>query len=117
MFTIVTSVPRAVRQVHRERLRDEVTFPDRQQPHQYPRGGRGDSRTRSRRRGIDGGPLADPDLPKTKPVTRTIITCIACNRLPRSRVRRKKVSCLLNPRAGRETTLTLGPTRRAGGSR
>ncbi|UHJ54302.1 NADPH-dependent 2,4-dienoyl-CoA reductase [Mycolicibacterium fortuitum] len=43
-----------------------------------------------------------------------INTCIACNQacLDHAFVH-KKVSCLLNPRAGRETTLILGPTRKA----
>lgn len=43
-----------------------------------------------------------------------INTCIACNQacLDHAFVH-KKVSCLLNPRAGHETTLVLGPTRRA----
>ena len=43
-----------------------------------------------------------------------INTCIACNQacLDHAFVH-KKVSCLLNPRAGRETSLTLGPTRHA----
>ncbi|KAA0095311.1 NADPH-dependent 2,4-dienoyl-CoA reductase [Mycolicibacterium sp. P1-18] len=42
-----------------------------------------------------------------------INTCIACNQacLDHAFVH-KTVSCLLNPRAGHETTLTLGPTRR-----
>ncbi|MGH3970593.1 MAG: FAD-dependent oxidoreductase, partial [Mycobacterium sp.] len=43
-----------------------------------------------------------------------INTCIACNQacLDHAFVH-KSVSCLLNPRAGRETTLVLGPVRRA----
>ncbi|WP_029115911.1 NADPH-dependent 2,4-dienoyl-CoA reductase [Mycobacterium sp. URHB0044] len=43
-----------------------------------------------------------------------INTCIACNQacLDHAFVH-KTVSCLLNPRAGHETTLVLGPTRRA----
>jgi len=43
-----------------------------------------------------------------------INTCIACNQACLDHAfARKTVSCLLNPRAGHETTLTLSPTRRA----
>ena len=43
-----------------------------------------------------------------------INTCIACNQACLDHVFvHKTVSCLLNPRAGRETTLTLQPTRSA----
>lgn len=60
--------------------------------------------------------LSDPDwvLKATEERTDEINTCIACNQacLDHAFVH-KKVSCLLNPRAGRETTLVLTPTRRA----
>ncbi|OBK26594.1 NADPH-dependent 2,4-dienoyl-CoA reductase [Mycobacterium asiaticum] len=43
-----------------------------------------------------------------------INTCIACNQACLDHAFAKKmVSCLLNPRAGRETTLVLSPTQRA----
>ncbi len=42
-----------------------------------------------------------------------INTCISCNQACLDHAfARKTVSCLLNPRAGHETTLVLGPTRR-----
>lgn len=60
--------------------------------------------------------LSDPDwVNKAAADTADEInTCIACNQacLDHAFVH-KNVSCLLNPRAGRETTLTLSPTRRA----
>ncbi|RZK84298.1 MAG: FAD-dependent oxidoreductase, partial [Rhodococcus sp. (in: high G+C Gram-positive bacteria)] len=60
--------------------------------------------------------LADPDwVRKAEAGTPDEInTCIACNQacLDHAFVR-KHVSCLLNPRAGRETELTLSPTRAA----
>ncbi|WP_029108041.1 NADPH-dependent 2,4-dienoyl-CoA reductase [Mycobacterium sp. URHD0025] len=60
--------------------------------------------------------LSDPDwvLKAAEQRADEINTCIACNQacLDHAFVH-KKVSCLLNPRAGRETTLTLSPTRRA----
>ena len=59
--------------------------------------------------------LADPDWvhKATADAADEINTCIACNQACLDQVfAHKTVSCLLNPRAGRETTLTLGPTRR-----
>jgi 2,4-dienoyl-CoA reductase (NADPH2) len=60
--------------------------------------------------------LADPDWVRKAAADAAdeINTCIACNQacLDHAFVH-KTVSCLLNPRAGRETTLVLGPTRRA----
>ena len=60
--------------------------------------------------------LSDPDwVNKAAADTADEInTCIACNQacLDHAFVH-KNVSCLLNPRAGRETTLLLSPTRRA----
>jgi 2,4-dienoyl-CoA reductase (NADPH2) len=59
--------------------------------------------------------LADPDWvdKATAGAADEINTCIACNQacLDHAFVH-KTVSCLLNPRAGHETTLTLRPTRR-----
>lgn len=59
--------------------------------------------------------LADPDWVNKaeRGASDEINTCIACNQacLDHAFVH-KQVSCLLNPRAGRETTLILPPTRR-----
>lgn len=59
--------------------------------------------------------LADPDWVRKAADGRAdeINTCIACNQacLDHAFVH-KKVSCLVNPRAGHETTLVLGPVRR-----
>ena len=61
--------------------------------------------------------LSDPDwVAKAQAdAADEINTCIACNQacLDHAFVH-KTVSCLLNPRAGHETDLVLGPTRRAG---
>ena len=60
--------------------------------------------------------LSDPDWVLKAAADRAdeINTCIACNQacLDHAFVH-KNVSCLLNPRAGRETELVLGPTRLA----
>ncbi|WP_422627232.1 NADPH-dependent 2,4-dienoyl-CoA reductase [Rhodococcus sp. (in: high G+C Gram-positive bacteria)] len=60
--------------------------------------------------------LADPDWVRkaTAGTPDEINTCIACNQacLDHAFVN-KRVSCLLNPRAGRETELLLAPTRRS----
>ena len=59
--------------------------------------------------------LSDPDWVNKAEADAAdeINTCIACNQacLDHAFVH-KTVSCLLNPRAGHETTLTLGPTKR-----
>jgi 2,4-dienoyl-CoA reductase (NADPH2) len=59
--------------------------------------------------------LSDPDWVRkaTEDAADEINTCIACNQacLDHAFVH-KTVSCLLNPRAGHETKLVLGPTRR-----
>jgi 2,4-dienoyl-CoA reductase (NADPH2) len=60
--------------------------------------------------------LSDPDwvLKAAADTADEINTCIACNQACLDHAfAHKNVSCLLNPRAGRETTLTLSPTRRA----
>ncbi|WP_137145549.1 NADPH-dependent 2,4-dienoyl-CoA reductase [Mycolicibacterium sp. CR10] len=60
--------------------------------------------------------LADPNWvhKATADAADEINTCISCNQACLDHVFvHKTVSCLLNPRAGHETTLTLGPTRRA----
>jgi 2,4-dienoyl-CoA reductase (NADPH2) len=60
--------------------------------------------------------LSDPDWVRkaSEDAADQINTCIACNQacLDHAFVH-KTVSCLLNPRAGHETTLVLGPTKRA----
>ncbi len=58
--------------------------------------------------------LADPDFVNKAAAGRgdEINTCIACNQACLDHVfENKKASCLVNPRAGNETTLVLGPTR------
>ncbi|MDY6999809.1 MAG: NADPH-dependent 2,4-dienoyl-CoA reductase, partial [Actinomycetota bacterium] len=60
--------------------------------------------------------LADPDWVRKAAAGAAdeINTCISCNQACLDHVfSHKTVSCLLNPRAGHETTLMLGPTRRA----
>jgi 2,4-dienoyl-CoA reductase (NADPH2) len=59
--------------------------------------------------------LADPDFVNKAAAGRAdeINTCIACNQACLDHVfSNRKASCLVNPRACRETTLVLGPTRR-----
>ncbi|WP_037368926.1 NADPH-dependent 2,4-dienoyl-CoA reductase [Amycolatopsis orientalis] len=60
--------------------------------------------------------LADPDWIRKAETGRTdeINTCIACNQACLDHAfSRKPVSCMVNPRAGHETTLNLLPARRA----
>ncbi|WP_206783947.1 FAD-dependent oxidoreductase [Amycolatopsis sp. MtRt-6] len=60
--------------------------------------------------------LADPEWIRKAESGREdeINTCIACNQACLDHAfQRKLVSCMVNPRAGHETTLTLAPTRRA----
>ncbi|KLO30731.1 NADPH-dependent 2,4-dienoyl-CoA reductase [Mycobacterium haemophilum] len=60
--------------------------------------------------------LSDPEWVHKSATDRSeeINTCIACNQACLDHAFAKKmVSCLLNPRAGRETQLVLSPTRRA----
>ncbi len=60
--------------------------------------------------------LSDPDwvAKAAADAADEINTCIACNQACLDHAfAHKTVSCLVNPRAGHETTLTLGPTRRA----
>ena len=60
--------------------------------------------------------LADPDFVNKAAAGRAdeINTCIACNQACLDHVfQNRKASCLVNPRACRETTLVLGPTKRA----
>ncbi len=60
--------------------------------------------------------LADPDFVEKAAAGRSdeINTCIACNQACLDHAfRNERASCLVNPRACRETTLVLGPTQRA----
>ncbi|MCV7046337.1 NADPH-dependent 2,4-dienoyl-CoA reductase [Mycobacterium frederiksbergense] len=60
--------------------------------------------------------LSDPDWVRkaSEDAADQINTCIACNQACLDHAfAHKTVSCLLNPRAGHETTLVLGPTRHA----
>ncbi|GAC57596.1 2,4-dienoyl-CoA reductase [Gordonia hirsuta DSM 44140 = NBRC 16056] len=116
--TIVTSVPRGAFVKFTERLRDVVDIPliasNRINTPEFAEEilerGRVDAVSMARPL------LADPDFANKAAEGRAdeINTCIACNQacLDHAFVG-KKVSCLLNPRAGRETVLTLGQTRTA----
>ncbi|MCR6489756.1 NADPH-dependent 2,4-dienoyl-CoA reductase [Amycolatopsis sp. OK19-0408] len=60
--------------------------------------------------------LADPEWVRKAETGREdeINTCIACNQACLDHAfKRKLVSCMVNPRAGHETKLTLAPTRRS----
>lgn len=60
--------------------------------------------------------LADPEWIRKAETGREdeINTCIACNQACLDHAfKRKLVSCMVNPRAGHETTLTLSPARRS----
>ncbi|WP_306529574.1 oxidoreductase [Corynebacterium bovis] len=115
--TIVTSVPRAAFVRFTERLRDEVDIPliasNRINTPEVAEEilARGLVDAVSMARPL----LADPAFVDKAREGRAdeINTCIACNQacLDHAFVG-KKVSCLVNPRAGRETTLTLTPARR-----
>ncbi|WP_132993733.1 NADPH-dependent 2,4-dienoyl-CoA reductase [Gordonia zhaorongruii] len=116
--TIVTSVPRGAFVKFTERLRDVVSIPliasNRINTPDFAEeilaNGKVDAVSMARPL------LADPDFVNKSRAGRDdeINTCIGCNQacLDHAFVG-KKVSCLLNPRAGRETVLTLGATRTA----
>ncbi|MGB3301626.1 MAG: NADPH-dependent 2,4-dienoyl-CoA reductase [Gordonia sp. (in: high G+C Gram-positive bacteria)] len=116
--TIVTSVPRAAFVKFTERLRDVVDIPliasnrinTPEVAEEILERGKVDAVSMARPL------LADPDFVNKARDGRAdeINTCIGCNQacLDHAFVG-KKVSCLLNPRAGRETVLTLGATRTA----
>ncbi|MGV9864556.1 FAD-dependent oxidoreductase [Rhodococcus koreensis] len=116
--TIVTSVPRAAFADITGKLEKHVTIPVAASNRiNMPEVAeeiltRGDAQLISMARPM----LADPDwVRKAEAGTPDQInTCIACNQacLDHAFVR-KHVSCLLNPRAGRETELKLSPTRTA----
>lgn len=116
--TIVTSVPRGAFVKFTERLRDEVSIPliaanrinTPELAEEILDRGRVDAIQMARPF------LADPHLANKAGEGRAdeINTCIGCNQacLDHAFVG-KHVSCLVNPQAGRETTLILGPTRKA----
>ncbi|MBY6686269.1 NADPH-dependent 2,4-dienoyl-CoA reductase [Rhodococcus sp. BP-149] len=116
--TIVTSVPRAAFIDFTRRLTEVVTVP-------VAAANRINMPEVAERLLADGSAhlvslarpmLADPDwLLKARNGRRDEInTCIACNQACLDHVFvHRKASCLLNPRAGRETELVLSPTRSA----
>ncbi|MFF0814493.1 FAD-dependent oxidoreductase [Rhodococcus sp. NPDC003318] len=115
--TIVTSVPRAAFTEFTERLAREVRIPvcasNRINMPETAEAilSRGDAQLISTARPL----LADPDWVNKAAADRgdEINTCIACNQACLDHAfANKHVSCLLNPRAGRETELVLSPTRR-----
>ncbi|MFI9814938.1 NADPH-dependent 2,4-dienoyl-CoA reductase [Saccharothrix variisporea] len=116
--TIVTSVPRAAFAHVTARLKPHVTIPvvtsNRINMPQVAEEvlARGDADMVSMARPF----LADPEWVRKAESGRVdeINTCIACNQACLDHTfALKKASCMVNPRAGRETTLTLLPTRRA----
>ncbi|WP_345342603.1 NADPH-dependent 2,4-dienoyl-CoA reductase [Rhodococcus olei] len=115
--TIVTSVPRAAFVEFTERLAREVSIPvcasNRINMPETAEEilARGDAQLVSAARPL----LADPEWVTKAAADRRdeINTCIACNQACLDHAfANKQVSCLLNPRAGRETELVLSPTRR-----
>jgi 2,4-dienoyl-CoA reductase (NADPH2) len=115
--TIVTSVPRAAFSGITARFRPEVGIPvvtsNRINMPQVAEEvlARGDADLVSMARPF----LADPNwvLKATTGRADEINTCIACNQACLDHAFVKlKASCMVNPRAGRETELTLTPTRR-----
>ncbi|MEO7423110.1 MAG: FAD-dependent oxidoreductase, partial [Ornithinibacter sp.] len=115
--TIVTSVPRAAFASYAGRLKDHVSIP-------VVATNRINMPDVAESVLADGGAdlvsmarpfLADPEWVRKAEESRAdeINTCIACNQacLDHSFVN-KRATCLVNPRAGYETELVLGPTRR-----
>ncbi|MEV0065726.1 NADPH-dependent 2,4-dienoyl-CoA reductase [Amycolatopsis sp. NPDC050768] len=116
--TIVTSVPRAAFTWVTGKLKPHVSIPvvtsNRINMPQVAEEAlaRGDADLVSLARPF----LADPSWVRKAEEGREdeINTCIACNQACLDHAfSRKPVSCLVNPRAGHETTLVLSPTRRA----
>ena len=112
--TIVTSVPRAAFAPLTERLRMNVDVPviasnrihDPAVAEQVLAAGQADLISMARPL------LADPHLPRklTEGRASQVVPCIACNQACLDRVfDGKRASCLMNPRAGRETELVLTP--------
>ncbi|AGP31075.1 NADPH-dependent 2,4-dienoyl-CoA reductase [Corynebacterium terpenotabidum] len=116
--TIVTSVPRGAFVKFTERLRDEVSIPliasNRINTPEVAE----DILTHRR---VDAVSMARPFLADADFMVKAaagraeeINTCIGCNQACLDHIFvGKKVSCLVNPRAGRETRLVLSPTRAA----
>lgn len=116
--TIVTSVPRAAFVKYTERLREAVNVP----LITSNRINTPEVAEEILERGlVDAVSMARPLLADPEFLTKAaegradeINTCIGCNQACLDHVfEGKKASCLVNPRAGRETTLILGPTRHA----
>ncbi|WP_103341727.1 NADPH-dependent 2,4-dienoyl-CoA reductase [Amycolatopsis sp. CA-126428] len=116
--TIVTSVPRAAFTWVTGKLRPHVTIPvvtsNRINMPQVAEEAlsSGDADLVSLARPF----LADPEWIRKAETGREdeIDTCIACNQACLDHAfKRKLVSCMVNPRAGHETTLTLAPARRS----
>ncbi|MEU0793862.1 NADPH-dependent 2,4-dienoyl-CoA reductase [Amycolatopsis sp. NPDC005961] len=116
--TIVTSVPRAAFTWVTGKLKPHVTIPvvtsNRINMPQVAEEAlsNGDADLVSMARPF----LADPEWIRKAETGREdeINTCIACNQACLDHAfKRKLVSCMVNPRAGHETTLTLAPTRRS----
>jgi len=116
--TIITQVPRAAWAATTARLRPEVGIP-------VCASNRINSPEVAEEILASGGAdlvsmarpfLADPDLVNKAAAGRAdeINTCIGCNQACLDHTfSNQRASCLVNPRAGRETTLVLAPTRRA----
>ncbi|WP_020663281.1 NADPH-dependent 2,4-dienoyl-CoA reductase [Amycolatopsis benzoatilytica] len=116
--TIVTSVPRAAFTWVTRKLKPHVSVPVVTSnrinlPHVAEQAlADGDADLVSMARPL----LADPEWIRKAETGRAdeINTCIACNQACLDHAfSRKPVSCMVNPRAGHETTLVLLPTRRA----
>ncbi|GAA3819657.1 NADPH-dependent 2,4-dienoyl-CoA reductase [Nocardioides panacisoli] len=115
--TIITQVPRAAWREYSGRLKAEVSVPvcasnrinTPELAEDILAAGQADLVSMARPL------LADPEFAAKAEAGRAdeINTCIACNQACLDHAfSNKPVSCLVNPRAGRETTLLLGPTRR-----
>ncbi|MFC6287143.1 FAD-dependent oxidoreductase [Nocardioides sp. GCM10027113] len=116
--TIITQVPRAAWRSSTARLKAEVSVPvcasNRINTPELAEQilADGDADLVSMARPL----LADPEFVNKAAEDRAdeINTCIACNQACLDHVfSNQKASCLVNPRACRETTLVLGPTRRS----
>jgi 2,4-dienoyl-CoA reductase (NADPH2) len=114
--TIVTSVPRAAFAWTTAKLRPEVSVPvvasnrinTPEVAEEILASGQADLVSMARPL------LADPDFVAKAAAGRAdeINTCIACNQACLDHTfRNKRATCLVNPRAGHETTLVLSPTR------
>ncbi|GAA1952416.1 NADPH-dependent 2,4-dienoyl-CoA reductase [Nocardioides panacihumi] len=115
--TILTQVPRGIWVGHTARLRAEVSVPvcasnrinTPELAESLLADGHADLVSMARPL------LADPEFVHKAAAGRSdeINTCIACNQACLDHVfSNRKASCLVNPRAGNETTLVLAPTRR-----